>query len=146
MPAVGNYEEDHLIPLELGGSPSDPKNLWPEPGGAPNAKDKVENAAKQAVCDGSIGLVAAQKAIASNWIVLGERLGALVLASPTTTTTAVPSTTEPTSTLCSPLSSTGHCYKPGQMCPSTSYGRTGIGDGGEPIKCVDNNGWRWEPL
>ena len=26
-----DYEEDHFIPLELGGSPSDPKNLWPEP-------------------------------------------------------------------------------------------------------------------
>jgi hypothetical protein len=26
-----DYEEDHLIPLELGGSPTDPRNLWPEP-------------------------------------------------------------------------------------------------------------------
>jgi len=26
-----DYEEDHLIPLELGGNPTDPKNLWPEP-------------------------------------------------------------------------------------------------------------------
>jgi hypothetical protein len=25
------YEEDHLIPLELGGAPRNPKNLWPEP-------------------------------------------------------------------------------------------------------------------
>jgi hypothetical protein len=25
------YEEDHLIPLEDGGDPTDPKNLWPEP-------------------------------------------------------------------------------------------------------------------
>ena len=44
-----DYEEDHFIPLELGGNPTDPKNLWPEPfdtsipdGGA-HAKDKVEN-------------------------------------------------------------------------------------------------------
>ena len=35
------YEEDHLIPLELGGAPSDSKNLWPEQGASPNAKDKV---------------------------------------------------------------------------------------------------------
>src|ERR1700731_4210485 len=24
------FEEDHFIPLEVGGSPPDPKNLWPE--------------------------------------------------------------------------------------------------------------------
>lgn len=26
-----DYEEDHLLPLELGGAPRNPKNLWPEP-------------------------------------------------------------------------------------------------------------------
>jgi hypothetical protein len=25
------YEEDHLVPLGLGGAPYDPRNLWPEP-------------------------------------------------------------------------------------------------------------------
>jgi hypothetical protein len=33
MGLVGNpkdYEEDHLISLELGGAPRDPKNLWPQ--------------------------------------------------------------------------------------------------------------------
>jgi len=28
---LSHYEEDHLIPLGLGGAPSDPRNLWPEP-------------------------------------------------------------------------------------------------------------------
>ena len=28
---MSDYEEDHFIPLELGGSPRDPGNLWPEP-------------------------------------------------------------------------------------------------------------------
>lgn len=28
---TSSYEEDHLIPLELGGAPSDARNLWPEP-------------------------------------------------------------------------------------------------------------------
>ena len=41
------YEEDHFIPLELGGSPTSAKNLWPEYGHIPNPKDAVENAAKQ---------------------------------------------------------------------------------------------------
>ena len=28
---LSSYEEDHLVPLELGGSPTNPRNLWPEP-------------------------------------------------------------------------------------------------------------------
>jgi hypothetical protein len=28
---LGDYEEDHLVPLGLGGAPYDPRNLWPEP-------------------------------------------------------------------------------------------------------------------
>jgi hypothetical protein len=72
---VSYYEEDHLIPLELGGSPTSPLNLWPEPGSSPNPKDAVENAAKRAVCSGQMTLVAAQQAIASNWIAFGQSLG-----------------------------------------------------------------------
>jgi hypothetical protein len=26
-----HYQEDHLVPLELGGAARDPRNLWPEP-------------------------------------------------------------------------------------------------------------------
>ena len=71
------YEEDHLIPLELGGAPSDPANLWPEPGASPNPKDRVENALNQAVCGGQMLLAAAQRAIATDWITAGRQLGAL---------------------------------------------------------------------
>src|SRR5579875_2863196 len=28
---IGDFEEDHLIPIGLGGAPSDPRNLWLEP-------------------------------------------------------------------------------------------------------------------
>lgn len=28
---LAEYEEDHLISLQLGGHPTDPKNLWPQP-------------------------------------------------------------------------------------------------------------------
>ncbi len=62
-----DYEEDHLISLELGGSPSDPKNLWPEPGASPNSKDKIENICHQKVCSGQISLNEAQKQISTNW-------------------------------------------------------------------------------
>lgn len=61
------HEEDHLISLELGGDPSDPKNLWPEPGQSPNPKDKVENALHAAVCSGRISLSEAQHRIATDW-------------------------------------------------------------------------------
>jgi hypothetical protein len=72
---ISTYEEDHLIPMELGGSPTSPENLWPEPGASPNPKDAVENAAKRAVCAARISLAAAQQDIASNWIAFGQQLG-----------------------------------------------------------------------
>src|ERR1035437_7471041 len=62
-----DYEEDHLISLELGGNPTDPKNLWPEPGASPNPKDKIENLCNEKVCSGQITLEQAQQEIAINW-------------------------------------------------------------------------------
>ncbi len=64
---LANYEEDHLISLQLGGNPTDPKNLWPEPGAAPNPKDKIENLCHKKVCKGEISLANAQAQIATNW-------------------------------------------------------------------------------
>lgn len=66
-----DYEEDHLISLELGGAPSSPRNLWPEHRrgrcGA-HTKDRLENALRRAVCAGRISLHQAQQEIAGNWI------------------------------------------------------------------------------
>ena len=67
---TGDYEEDHLISLELGGAPSDPKNLWPEYYNSSlgaRVKDKVENALHRLVCSGFIKLKTAQKLIATDW-------------------------------------------------------------------------------
>jgi len=64
------YEVDHLISLELGGSNS-VKNLWPEPyAGDWNArvKDKIENKLHALVCDGQLDLQTAQQEIANDWI------------------------------------------------------------------------------
>lgn len=69
------FEEDHLIPLELGGAPSDPHNLWPQPGASPNIKDRVEAAANRQVCAGRMQLSDAQQKIASDWVTLGRELG-----------------------------------------------------------------------
>lgn len=65
-----DYEEDHLISLQLGGHPDDPRNLWPESRlGSPNAvnKDKVENYLKAQVCSGEMTLAEVQKGIATDW-------------------------------------------------------------------------------
>jgi hypothetical protein len=65
---VRDYEYDHFVPLELGGATNDPRNLWPEPGASPNAKDSVEDELRQKVCDRQMALAAAQRAIVSNWV------------------------------------------------------------------------------
>jgi hypothetical protein len=67
---TGDYEEDHLISLELGGALNAEANLWPEPYGSPEGarvKDVVENKLHTLVCSDSITLATAQRAIASNW-------------------------------------------------------------------------------
>lgn len=66
---LADYEEDHLIPLELGGDGYAAGNLWPEPyaGTGAHVKDQVENRLHELVCAGSLGLREAQHAIATNW-------------------------------------------------------------------------------
>ena len=68
--STADYEEDHLISLELGGAPSAEANLWPEPylvtEGA-RVKDRVENRLHSLVCSGAVSLATAQQAIRSNW-------------------------------------------------------------------------------
>jgi hypothetical protein len=61
------YEVDHLIPLELGGSPGDLRNLWPEPLASAKRKDRVENELHDRVCAGIVPLGVAQRAIARDW-------------------------------------------------------------------------------
>lgn len=65
--SLHDYEEDHLISLELGGAPSDRKNLWPESPPSPNPKDKVENFLHREICKGNITLKKAQTEIATDW-------------------------------------------------------------------------------
>lgn len=58
-----DYEEDHLIPLELGGAPSNPKNLWPEPRAQARRSDPLETKLKRQVCTGWMKLAQARVAI-----------------------------------------------------------------------------------
>ncbi|HEV7900004.1 MAG TPA: hypothetical protein VGP31_19390 [Planosporangium sp.] len=75
---LSDYELDHLVALELGGS-NDAGNLWPErndhPPGAINSKDPVENALHRAVCSHRVTLAAAQVAIATDWTTALAGLG-----------------------------------------------------------------------
>lgn len=69
---MANYEEDHYISLELGGSPTSTRNLWPEsyntPSGGAKVKDKVENFLHKQVCTGNISLGEAQREITTDWV------------------------------------------------------------------------------
>ncbi len=68
--SAGEYEVDHLISLELGGS-NDIANLWPEPAEPRpgfHEKDQVENYLHLQMCNGAISLQDAQAGIANNWM------------------------------------------------------------------------------
>jgi hypothetical protein len=72
----GQYEVDHLVSLELGGS-NDIANLWPElasPTPGFHQKDQVENYLHDQVCSGAISLSEAQNEIATNWLGVYQRM------------------------------------------------------------------------
>ncbi|MEU2869435.1 hypothetical protein ABZ769_09535 [Streptomyces olivoreticuli] len=81
--SLRDYEYDHLISLQLGGDPNDPRNLWVEPpspghkegAGPNNPKDVVETKLKNAICSGKTDLVKAQQAIAHDWTTALKTLG-----------------------------------------------------------------------
>ena len=59
-----DFQEDHLVSLELGGHPTDPRNLWPEQRTRAEQVDSTENDLNRRVCDGSLSLAHAQRKIA----------------------------------------------------------------------------------
>lgn len=73
--SMRDAEYDHLISLQLGGDPNDPRNLWVEPpspdhkegAGPNNPKDVVETKLKNAICSGKADLAKVQRAIAHDW-------------------------------------------------------------------------------
>jgi hypothetical protein len=74
---LSGYEEDHLVSLELGGDPRDPKNLWPEaysPKPGARQKDTVEGYLHRQVCDGKITLALAQRREERNWVNVYQQL------------------------------------------------------------------------
>lgn len=165
--SVSDYEEDHLISLELGGSAVSPRNLWPEPYLAKEgawAKDKLENRLHALVCDGTITLRTAQRAIAGNWWA-AYRHYVVVHRAPKPPPerdgthrrahhrpppgrrggfTAPTATPTPVQHSCTTTSS-GSCIQGGEFCPQASYGMTGYDADGTPYICEgDSTHPHWE--
>ncbi|HEY7536366.1 MAG TPA: hypothetical protein VH721_00135 [Gaiellaceae bacterium] len=60
-----DYQEDHFVSLELGGHPTDPRNLWPE--WLPQAReiDAISHELNDLVCAGKLPLAEAQRRLAA---------------------------------------------------------------------------------
>jgi hypothetical protein len=66
-----HYQMDHLIPLSLGGHPTDPKNIWPQvliAKWSARRKDYLEQILHDKVCKGELKLSEAQELFRTNWI------------------------------------------------------------------------------
>jgi hypothetical protein len=59
--ALSPFQEDHLVSLELGGNPTDARNLWPEPYPRAAEVDRIENQLNHEVCTGALTLAEAQR-------------------------------------------------------------------------------------
>jgi hypothetical protein len=72
-----DYEIDHIVSLELGGS-NDPANLYPEAASGPSpgyhTKDRLENTLHRLVCSGRMRLREVQQAIARDWVALYRKV------------------------------------------------------------------------
>lgn len=66
------WEIDHFIPLELGGS-NDSFNLWPQPIDDAREKDRVENWLHRQVCHGDMLLEDAQRFIEIDWVAVYQK-------------------------------------------------------------------------
>lgn len=75
---IGDYELDHIVPLEVGGHPYSYANLqlqpWVGPDGA-RAKDVVETWLKRQVCAGRVTLEKAQQCVYAHWQLCKKELG-----------------------------------------------------------------------
>jgi hypothetical protein len=98
--STGQYEVDHLVSLELGGS-NDISNLWPEaaePQPGFHQKDAVENYLHAQVCSGAMSLAAAQQLIATDWLSAYAGLPAATSTATRIVITFTPAPVEPTAT------------------------------------------------
>jgi hypothetical protein len=102
---LSNYEEDHRMPLELAGAPSDTMNLSPEYPASPNTKDTDETRFKDEVCSGQLTLVQAQQELVAKWLAPypGYKSQGTSTAAPTRTPPATSAPAQPSPTPTSPV-------------------------------------------
>jgi hypothetical protein len=65
-----DFEEDHRVPLGLGGAPRDRRNLWPEPRHGQwtsKKKDQLEDAIHELVCRHKMTLEQGQAVFLGDW-------------------------------------------------------------------------------
>jgi hypothetical protein len=79
---LNSGEWDHMESIEIGGHPTDPRNMWFEPyAGKYGAKlkDKVEDKLHRLICatEDPMPLVVAQRCILSDWILCGQQIGVI---------------------------------------------------------------------
>ena len=121
------FEEDHLIPLEIGGNPTSEKNLWAEywdgTWGA-YTKDKLENKIHSLVCSGALSLSQGQAIFASNWI-SGYNTYVLGQATPSVSQTPTPQPS-PSSTVTSQITFVMPLFTDRIGLVVASWGRTGF--------------------
>lgn len=169
---ASDYEEDHLVSLELGGNPKSVKNLWPEPIGSPvggaDTKDTLENKLHELVCNGELNLRQAQHDEAVNWyaayrkyiLVPAQRARAAArrarIAAQRRAAAARRAQRQaqrrsrqtyappPPPTSCTTTSS-GSCIQGGEFCPQADYGQTGTDANGTVYTCTgDSEHPHWE--
>ena len=111
---TGQYEVDHFISLELGGS-NDISNLWPEPAKPTpgfHEKDKVENYLHGQLCSGKITLAQAQQDISIKWLTIYNSVyGSVAPAAtaPTPSLSPVPPLNTTTQNASVPVGATAKC-------------------------------------
>jgi hypothetical protein len=170
---TGQYEVDHIVPVELLGlvdaPPGNPaENLYPEPNVpadpammaryhlnpafVENPKDILEDRLHQLVCAGSVPLATAQKAFETDWRAaylkyVGPPPGRGGPPAPARAAVPPPAhSASPARAACRPRTRGGNCYRAGQICRKSDLGSAGIAGNGERIRCAaDGSRNRWEP-
>jgi len=67
--SMNHYRLDHIVALEIGGHPKDPRNLYPQPVAQSVAKDRLERQLHADVCAGRVLLVDAQDRMELIWTI-----------------------------------------------------------------------------
>lgn len=68
---ASDFELDHFLSIEDGGSPDSPDNLWMQPYAEPygaRTKDKVETRIHALICKGKITLDEGRNALRTDWV------------------------------------------------------------------------------